>query len=57
MKYVPQPTSDYKNIMYNNHKKARYVVQAISGAHAGGSKTLIDDVPPAPARRACDAAS
>ena len=39
MKYVPQPTSENKNIIYNKHKKGRYVVQAISGAHAGCSKT------------------
>ena len=37
MKSVPQPTSENKNIIYNKHKKARYVVQAISGAHAGWS--------------------
>ena len=41
MKYVPQPTSENKNIIYNKHKKARYVVQAISGAHAGWSKTQL----------------
>ena len=41
MKYVPQPTSENKNIIYNKHKKAKYVVQAMSRAHAGWSKTQL----------------
>ena len=42
IKYVLQPTSENKNIIiYNKHKKVRYVVQAISGAHAGWSKTQL----------------